>query len=66
MITHYVVEFDHDKNEWNVGDESTDVFIGSPMNGLTWSETEVDWFQLSVAEMVLLRSDLAWRLGRSV
>lgn len=64
MITHYVVEFDHEKNEWRVGDEATDLFIGNIMNGLTWSDNEVDWLRLSEAEMVLLRADLKWRLER--
>lgn len=66
MITHYVVSFDHNKNEWSVDDEGTIAFIGSLMrnNALTWVDDEVDWVRLSEAEMVLLRSDLAWRLGR--
>lgn len=67
MITHYVVSFDHSKNEWSVDDEATIAFIGSLMrdNALTWVDDEVDWVRLSEAEIVLLRSDLSWRLGRS-
>jgi len=64
MITHYVVEFDHEKNEWRVGDDSTVWFIADTVGGLTWKDNEVDWLSLSEAEMVLLRADLAWRLNR--
>lgn len=66
MITHYVVEFNHDTNKWAVDDDGTLAFIGSlmPDNGLTWVSSEVDWVRLSEAEMVLLRADLAWRLDR--
>ena len=66
MITHYVVEYNHDTKEWAVDDDGTIAFIGSlmPDNGQTWVSSEVDWIRLPVEEMVLLRADLAWRLRR--
>jgi hypothetical protein len=66
MITHYVVEYNHDTKEWLVDDDGTVAFIGSlmPDNGQTWVSSEVDWIRLPVEEMVLLRADLAWRLRR--
>lgn len=66
MITHYVVEFNHETNEWAVDDDGTRAFISSlmPDDGQTWVSSEVDWIRLPLEDMLVLRADLAWRLRR--
>jgi hypothetical protein len=66
MITHYVVEYNHETKEWLVDDEGTYVFISSlmPDDGQTWVSSEVDWIRLPVEDMLVLRADLTWRLNR--
>lgn len=61
MITHFVVQFDHDSNEWRVDDDGTMFFIGSimPDRALTFVENEPDWIRLPETDMVVLRSELA-------
>lgn len=64
MITHYVVEFDHEKNEWSIGNDSTKWLIGDVLGGLTWERDTTDWFMLDEDDSLLVAADLAWRLNR--
>ena len=64
MITHYVVEYDHDKGEWSIGDKATEWLISDVLKGLTWERDTLDWFMLDDMDMVALRADLSWRLDR--
>ena len=64
MITHYVVEYNHDTKEWSVGNDSTKWLISDVLGGLTWERDTLDWFMLDEDESLLVASDLSWRLNR--
>jgi len=64
MITHYVVEYDHETKQWSIGDKSTEWLISDVLKGLTWERDTLDWFMLDDMDTVALRADLSWRLDR--
>lgn len=59
MITHFVVEYDHETKQWSIGDAATIWLIGDVLKGLTWERDTTDWFMLEETDMVVLRSELA-------